>query len=144
MLGNGPVSWASKRQTTTAISSTEAEYIGQFEAIKEMEHLQMLLDDLEGKSSEPGEPTKADAPGIIFADNTAAIKYATTPGMKARSKHLRITLHWQKQIISEGRVELRQIPSRDMAADGLTKPLTRTGHDKMLQALHMIDTAPNK
>ena len=27
MLGNGPVSWASRRQTTTAVSSMEAEYI---------------------------------------------------------------------------------------------------------------------
>jgi hypothetical protein len=109
-----------------------------------MEHLQMLLNDLEGNpNAEPGEISKS-APAIIFADNTAAIKYASTPGMKARSKHLRITLHWQRQIISEGRVKLRQIPSRDMAADGLTKPLSRTGHDKMLQAFHMVDTTTNK
>jgi len=144
MLGNGPVSWASRRQTTTAVSSTEAEYIGQFEAIKEMEHLQMFLNDLEGNpNAQPGEISKS-APAIIFADNTAAIKYASIPGMKARSKHLRIALHWQRQIISEGRVELRQIPSKDMAADGLTKPLSRTGHDKMLQALHMVDTTVNE
>jgi hypothetical protein len=141
MFANGPVSWASKRQTTTAISSTEAEYIGQFEAMKEMEYLQMFLDDLEGKPyAEPGEISKS-APVTIFADNTAAIKYASTPGMKARSKHLRITLHWQRQVISEGRVKLYQIPSKDMAADGLTKPLTRTGHNGMLQALHMVDMA---
>src|SRR4051812_12598760 len=104
----------------------------------------MFLNDLEGKlNAQLGEMSKS-APAIIFADNTAAIKYASTPGMKARSKHLRITLHWQRQIISEGRVELRQIPSKDMAADGLTKPLSRTGHDKMLQALHMVDTRANE
>ena len=107
MLGNGPISWTSKRQTTTAISSTEAEYIGQFEAIKEIEHLQMFLNDLEGNpNAGPGEISRS-APGTIFADNTAAIKYALTPGMKTRSKHLRITLYWQRQIISEGRVKLR-------------------------------------
>src|ERR1043165_7651684 len=104
-----------------------------------MEYLQAFLNDLEGNpNAEPGELSRS-APAIIFGDNTAAIKYASTPGMKARSKHLRISLHWQRQIISEGRVELRQIPSKDMAADGLTKPLSKTGHDKMLQALHMVN-----
>src|SRR4051812_23276599 len=100
----------------------------------------MFLNDLEGNlNAEPGEISKS-ALAIIFADNTAAIKYASTPGIKARSKHLRITLHWQRQIISEGRVKLRQIPLKDIAADGLIKPLSRTSHNKMLQALHMVNT----
>src|SRR4051795_7612163 len=103
----------------------------------------MFLNDLEGNpNAEPGEISKS-APAIIFTDNTAAIKYASTPGMKARSKHLRITLHWQRQIILEGRVELRQIPLKDMTADGLIKPLSKTGHNKILQALYMINTTKN-
>jgi hypothetical protein len=138
MFANGPVSWSSKRQTTTAVSSTEAEYIGQFEAMKEAEFLRMFLDDLEGKPyAQPGEKSES-SPSTIFADNSAAIKSATTPGMKARAKHLRLTLHWQRQIISEGRVKLWQIPSKDMIADGLTKPLARTNHEKMLRGLHMM------
>ena len=105
-----------------------------------MEHLQIFLNDLKGNPiAEPNKISRS-APAIIFADNTAAIKYASIPGMKARSKHLRITLYWQRQIISKGRIELRQIPSKNMAADGLTKPLSKTGHDKMLRALYIVNT----
>jgi hypothetical protein len=137
MLGNGPVSWSSKRQSTTAISTTEAEYIGQFEAIKEAESLRMFLEDLEGtRLAEPGEACTTE-PTIIHADNTAAITIATTPGIKARAKHLRLTLHWQRQIISEGRVKLQQVQSQEMIADGLTKPLVRAKHEKMLHQFSM-------
>ena len=53
----------------------------------------MFLDDLEGNpNAEPGEISRS-APGTIFTDNIAAIKYALIPGIKARSKHLRITLY---------------------------------------------------
>ena len=53
----------------------------------------MFLNDLEGyPNAELGEISKS-VPVIIFADNIAAIKYALTLGMKARSKYLRITLH---------------------------------------------------
>ena len=48
MLANGPVSWSSKRQSTTAASSTEAEYFAQYEAIKKSESLRMFLDELDG------------------------------------------------------------------------------------------------
>ena len=97
----------------------------------------MFLDELEGMPHpEPGEicttrPTK------IYADNSAAITLATNPGMTQRAKHLRLALHWQKQIISEGRVVLQQIPTEDMVADGLTKPLGKVKHEKMTRDLHM-------
>lgn len=137
MLANGPISWSSKRQSTTAASSTEAEYIGQYEAIKESESLRMFLDEVDGMPhSEPGELYTAE-PTAIYADNTAAITLATNPGMKSRAKHLRLALHWQKQIISEGRATLHQIPSKDMIADGLTKPLVKVKHEKMVKELHM-------
>jgi len=46
-------------------------------------------------------------------------------------------LHWEKQIISEGRATLQQIPSKDMVADGLAKPLVKVKHEKMVQELYM-------
>src|SRR5271163_1810721 len=97
----------------------------------------MFLDELDGMTyPEPGELYTAE-PTKIYADNSAAITLVTNPGMKSRAKHLRIALHWQKQIISEGRATLRQIPSVDMVADGLTKPLVKVKHDKMVKELHM-------
>jgi hypothetical protein len=132
MLGNAPIAWSAKRQSTIAISSTEAEYIAQFEAIKESESLRMFLEELI-------EPTEAPSnkPITIYADNTAAISLATNPGLKSRAKHIRLTLHWQKEKILEGRATLPYIPTKDMVADGLTKPLPKAGHEAMVKMLHM-------
>jgi hypothetical protein len=97
----------------------------------------MFLDELDGMTHpEPGELYTAE-PTKIYADNSAAITLATNPGMRSRVKHLRSALHWRKQIISEGRATLQQISSKDMVADGLTKPLVKVKHEKMVQELHM-------
>lgn len=46
MLNGGPVSWCSKRQSTVALSSTEAEYIALTLAAKEATCLRLLLTEL--------------------------------------------------------------------------------------------------
>lgn len=46
MLNGGPVSWCSKRQSTVALSSTEAEYIALTLAAKEATWLRLLLTEL--------------------------------------------------------------------------------------------------
>lgn len=46
MLNGGPVSWCSKRQTTVALSSTEAEYVALTLASKEATWLRLLLTEI--------------------------------------------------------------------------------------------------
>jgi len=45
-LGSAAISWSSKRQTTVALSTCEAEYMGQTQAVKEAIWLERLLNDL--------------------------------------------------------------------------------------------------
>ena len=45
-LNGGPITWASKRQTVVALSSTEAEYIALSETAKEAAWLRLLLTEL--------------------------------------------------------------------------------------------------
>ena len=45
-LGSGAISWSSKRQPTVALSSCEAKYMGQTQAVKEAVWLKSLLDQL--------------------------------------------------------------------------------------------------
>jgi hypothetical protein len=46
MFGGGPISWSAKRQSVVATSSTEAEYIGQFNAGMETRWLRQMLAEL--------------------------------------------------------------------------------------------------
>jgi hypothetical protein len=76
LLGYCPISWASNCQPTIATSSSEAEYIGQFNAGKEALWLKKFLnetglqlqDDINGKT-----------PVTIFGDNQAAITLSKDP-----------------------------------------------------------------
>jgi hypothetical protein len=66
-LGSGAISWSSKRQPTVALSSCEAEYVGETQAAKEAIWLRRLLKEL----LDLKDPL---ATTIIFGDNQGAIQ----------------------------------------------------------------------
>ena len=85
-IGSGAISWSSKRQTVVALSSCEAEYMGETQATKEAIWLRSLLKELLGKE----EP----AATIIYGDNQGAIALAKNPQFHARTKHITIQHHF--------------------------------------------------
>ncbi|SMR55934.1 unnamed protein product [Zymoseptoria tritici ST99CH_3D1] len=62
-LGSGAISWSSKRQTRVALSTVEAEYIGETQAAKEAIWLKSLLDQILPDSEKGPQAT------IIHCDN---------------------------------------------------------------------------
>jgi hypothetical protein len=57
-LGGGAISWSLKKQTTVALSSTEAKYIARAHAAKEAIWLRQLLTELrQGTPSPTGHPS---------------------------------------------------------------------------------------
>ena len=123
-LGSGPISWQSKRQPIVALSTCEAEYIGQTQAAKEAIWLRNLLRELK-----PDDKDTAKAV-IIFGDNQGAIALAKNPEFHARSKHIDIRHHFVREKVAEGTVDLQYTPTECQVADGLTKPLPK---DKFIQ-----------
>ena len=69
MLAGGAVSWSSKKQTSVALSSTEAEYIASVHAAKEAIWLKRLLRDI-------WQQPKLDTPVPLLIDNQSAIAIA--------------------------------------------------------------------
>ena len=132
-VGSGAISWSSKRQPTVASSSCEAEYMGQTQATKEAVWLKLLLQELNTPCSidVTGDPSTHPAiySVIIHCDNQGAIALGKNPQAHARSKHIGIQWHYQREKIEDGTVELRYIPTDQQIADGLTKPLSK---DKFL------------
>lgn len=132
-VGSGAISWSSKRQPTVALSSCEAEYMGQTQATKEAVWLKLLLHELNAPSSKnpsSQNPNTTTSPGlysvIIHCDNQGAIALAKNPQAHARSKYIDIQWHYQREKIEDGSVELRYIPTNQQIADGLTEPYQKT------------------
>ena len=62
---------------------------------------------------------------VIYCDNQGAIVLAKNPESHARSKHIDIQWHYQREKIEDGSVEFKFIPTEQQIADGLTKALTK-------------------
>ena len=119
MLYGGAVSWSSKRQQSIALSSCEAEYMAQTQAAKEAIWLTRLLSELDIGLGLP------KAPILIKADNQGAIALAKDPRFHSRTKHIDIQWHFVRDQVESGAVEFEWVRTNDMAADGLTKSLSK-------------------
>jgi antitoxin component of MazEF toxin-antitoxin module len=120
LLGEGVVSWSSKKQTSVALSSTEAEYMALTQATKEAMCLKHFLGEL---NLHKGEAL------TIKVDNQSCIALAKNPEFHARTKHIDIQCHFIREKVEEGEVTLEYCPTRLMVADILTKPLPRDKHE---------------
>jgi len=83
LLNGAAISWHSKKQSTVALSSTEAEYMALTQAAKEAIWLQRLLFDL-GARKHAGEVSN------INIDNQGALALEKNPEFHARTKHIDI------------------------------------------------------
>ena len=73
------VSWASKKQQTIALSTTEAEYLAGTEATKESMWIVAFLADIS---------TPVTTPTRLYRDNHGANALALNPTYHARTKHI--------------------------------------------------------
>lgn len=121
-LAGGAVSWRSKQQTSTAVSSVEAEYIAMCSATKQALWLSRLLSDLSGR------------PELfvikIKVDNQGAISIAKNTIDNDRTKHIDVQYHFTREKFEQNKVDFEYCPTSDMVADTLTKPLLRVNFEK--------------
>ncbi|XP_059217552.1 uncharacterized protein LOC131994728 [Stomoxys calcitrans] len=114
MFQNGSISWNSKKQSTTALSTTEAEYMAVSASAQEALWLGSLFKEL-GNSSFIK----------IKCDNQSAINLTNNSTYHARSKHIDIRHHFVRELVEDKKIAIEYINTNDMVADVLTKPLSR-------------------
>jgi hypothetical protein len=112
-LGTNIVSWASRQQKCVATSSTEAEYIALSEVTKEILWISRIGHYLDL----PSEQIQ------VYEDNQGAMKIAKSTCTHKKSKHVNIRYHFVREHVSEGKIILTWIPTKNMIADMLTKPV---------------------
>nr|GFA19141.1 hypothetical protein [Tanacetum cinerariifolium] len=91
----GVVDWKSSKQSTTAMSSMEAEYIAAAEAAMEAIWIRKFISGL-------GVVPNIDKPMDMYCDNTGAITIADEPGVQKGAKHFRRKYHFIRDVIQEG------------------------------------------
>ena len=105
---SGAIGWSSKRQPTVALSTCEAEYMGQTQATKEAIWLRHFLTEIE-----PPDNLQSPQAMIICCDNQGAIALAKNPGNHSRSKHIAIQHHFVREAVANGDVDLTYVATAD-------------------------------
>jgi hypothetical protein len=110
----GAVAWGSHRQTCTATSTTEAEYIAASDATKEAVWLRRLLIQID---SFPNNPVR------LLCDNQSSIRLVHNPVHHNRTKHIQIRYHFIREKQEEGEIDIVYVTTTHQLADIFTKSL---------------------
>lgn len=113
-LNSGPISWSSKKQSVTATSTTEAEFIALCSVTKEVIWLRRLLDDLSCKQKDPT---------TLYCDNQRAITIVNTPESIKSTKHIEVQFFFTCEKQKDGEINVEYISTNNQLADTLTKAL---------------------
>ena len=124
----GPVIWGSKKQTATTTSTVEAEFTAASHAIKEAIWLRGLLEELDV-------PVKRVP---LFCDSSGCIQNLKNPLNSKYTKHLAISLHYARQSIALGQVDMHYINTELNMADILTKPLVPVLYKRHRESLGVV------
>ncbi|KAK2070513.1 hypothetical protein P8C59_005000 [Phyllachora maydis] len=87
-LAGRPISWKTKRATTIALSTLEAETNGLTEAIREVQWIVGLFSELH---------RPIDYPITLYRDNQGSITVANDPALHARTKHTLLKFQYVRE-----------------------------------------------
>jgi hypothetical protein len=129
-LGDSPITWLSKRQSSTVLSSTEAEYMAMSNACRESTWLEMLATDL---------GLTVQQPITLHCDNEASMKMVLNPQITPRNKHIAAHDHYSRDKVGNGDIQLSYVPTTEQLADLFTKPLGKGLFEKFKRQLNLHD-----
>jgi hypothetical protein len=110
-LGSVMILWQSRKQSSTALSTTEAQYIAACSTTCEAIWLRKLLIglfDLEMRAT------------LILCDNQSCIKMTANPVFHDRSKHIEIRYHYIRDMVQRRALKLQYISTDEQVADVLS------------------------
>uniref|UniRef100_A0A2N9J7I7 Integrase catalytic domain-containing protein n=1 Tax=Fagus sylvatica TaxID=28930 RepID=A0A2N9J7I7_FAGSY len=114
LMASGAVSWRSAKQTLTATSTMEAEFVSCFEATSHGVWLKSFISGLRIMDS-------ISRPLRMYCDNSAAVFMAKNNKSGSRSKHIDIKYLAIRERIKEKKVVIEHVSTELMIADPLTK-----------------------
>ena len=128
-IGGGAVSWSSKKQSTVATSTAEAEYVAIAHVSKQALWQRSLLTEL-----------GIDLPktSIVLSDNNAAISISHNPEFHSKTKHIDIALHFVRDLVQSEILDIVYINTKLNLADLFTKGLPRVTHQDLTHEIGVL------
>nr|GEW53635.1 hypothetical protein [Tanacetum cinerariifolium] len=124
-LGDKLVSWSSKKQKSTAISTTDAEYIAMSRCCAQLLWMRSQLTDYNFDFNKIP----------LYCDNRSAIALCCNNVQHSRSKHIDIRHHFIREQVEKGVVTLYFMTTDYQLADIFTKALPRERFEFLLSRL---------
>ncbi|GJT08815.1 hypothetical protein Tco_0843277 [Tanacetum coccineum] len=126
-LGDKLVSWSSKKQKCTDISSTDAEYIALSGWCAQILWMCSQLTDYGFQFNKIP----------LYCDNKSVIALCCNNVQHSRAKHIDVRYHFIKEQVENGIVELYFVRAEYQLADIFTKPLPRERFNFLIEKLGM-------
>ena len=120
-LNNCLISWYSKKQTSVARSTCEAEIIAYGEAIKQLQWFRNFVQEIKLSYNN----SSNSDPITLYCDNASSVIIGHKDLADSKTKHIAVNYNYVKLLVIEKIIDIRWIPSKNQLADVLTKALDR-------------------
>ena len=127
LFNGGPIAWQSKRQSTVALSSAEAEYMALTETLKLCMYVIMISNFMK---------IDLPLPFPILCDSQSAIQMARNPVSSQRTRHINIRYHYIREQVILGNINIVYLQTDEMLADIFTKPLGKIKFKEMVKYIY--------
>ena len=118
LLGRGVISWSSQKQHCAIMLTTEAKYVACPLVAMEAVWIRCFLLDL-------GLVSIACDPIPLRTNSTTSICLAKEPQLHQRAKHIKRKQHFIREQVEVKEIAISHVPSLEMIANPMTKPLMR-------------------
>jgi hypothetical protein len=129
-LGRSLVSWCSKKQTSVALSTAEAEYVVAGQCCVQLLWMRQTLRDFGYNLNKVP----------LLCDNESAIRLADNPSEHSRTKHIDIRHHFLRDHQQRGGIDIYHISTENQLADIFTKPLDEKRFCRLRSELNVLDS----
>ncbi|XP_043703078.1 secreted RxLR effector protein 161-like [Telopea speciosissima] len=133
LMGGGPISWKSVKQTIIASSTMQAEFVALFEATKQVVWLRNFISELKVVDS-------ISRPLRVWCDNTSAVCFSKNNKKTSSSKHIEIKYLLVKEKVCSKEVEVEHISMEKMVVDPLTKDLAVGVFKRHVSSMGIVDS----
>jgi hypothetical protein len=129
-LGRSLVSWSSKKQTSVALSTAEAEYVATGQCCAQLLWMRQTLRDFGYNLSKVP----------LLWDNESAIRLEDNPIEHSCTKHIDIWHHFLRDHQQKGDIDIYHISTENKLADIFTKPLDEKTFCRLRSELNVLDS----
>jgi hypothetical protein len=129
-LGRSMVSWSSKKQTSVALSTAEAEYVATGQCCVQLLWMRKILQDFGYNLSKVP----------LLGDNESAICLADNPVEHSRTNNIDIRHHFLRDHQQKGDIDIYHISIENQLADIFTKPLDEKTFCRLRNELNVLDS----